>query len=207
MNISKLTQSILAVLVMLMAAASAEAEEFDLQKASLADRMTYHRAIDAAVWAMPLMNFKFYRDSLADNGVGPFDVGYNFYTYPGADDLDYGEFYVGAAYGDAEVYWWYTNDFFALDESAFYLEGNYSIALPEAFSLDLHVGYTAGDGLEADVESGLQEYIDYAVAISRSFGNFDGEIRYVNTDLPNAFEVDSRVIISISTTFPWGGDE
>ena len=26
---------------------------------------------------MPLMNFKFYRDSLADNGVGPNDVGYN----------------------------------------------------------------------------------------------------------------------------------
>ena len=73
---SKLTQSILAVLVMLMMAAPAPAEEFDLQKASLADRMTYHRAIDAAVWAMPLMNFKFYRDALADAGVGPGDVGH-----------------------------------------------------------------------------------------------------------------------------------
>ena len=49
----------------------------DLQHANLADRMSYHRAIDAAVWAMPLMNFKFYRDSLAENGVGPNDVGYN----------------------------------------------------------------------------------------------------------------------------------
>ena len=38
--------------------------------------MTYHRAIDAAVWAMPLMNFKFYRDALADAGVGPNDIGY-----------------------------------------------------------------------------------------------------------------------------------
>ena len=56
--------------------ASALAEEFDVQKASLADRMTYHRAIDAAVWAMPLTNFKFYRDALADAGVGPGDVGY-----------------------------------------------------------------------------------------------------------------------------------
>jgi hypothetical protein len=53
------------------------AKEFDLQKASLPDRMTYHRAIDAAVWAMPLMNFKFYRDSLAENGVGLNDIGYN----------------------------------------------------------------------------------------------------------------------------------
>lgn len=57
--------------------ARAGAEGFDISKANLADRMTYHRAIDAAVWAMPLMNFKFYRDSLADNGVGPNDVGYN----------------------------------------------------------------------------------------------------------------------------------
>ena len=52
------------------------AAEFDLQKADVHDRMTYHRAIDAAVWAMPLMNFKFYRDALADAGVGPGDVGY-----------------------------------------------------------------------------------------------------------------------------------
>jgi hypothetical protein len=39
------------------------AKEFDLQKADVHDRMHYHRAIDAAVWAMPLMNFKFYRDA------------------------------------------------------------------------------------------------------------------------------------------------
>jgi hypothetical protein len=49
---------------------------FDLQKADLNDRMTYHRAIDGAIWAMPLMNFKFYRDALAKEGVGPSDVGY-----------------------------------------------------------------------------------------------------------------------------------
>ncbi|HUV13786.1 MAG TPA: DUF1254 domain-containing protein, partial [Acidobacteriota bacterium] len=39
-------------------------------------RMIDHRGIDAAVWAMPLMNYKFYRDALADAGVGPNDVGY-----------------------------------------------------------------------------------------------------------------------------------
>ena len=54
----------------------AQGKEFDLQKADVHDRMVYHRAIDAAVWAMPLMNFKFYRDTLADAGVGPNDVGY-----------------------------------------------------------------------------------------------------------------------------------
>ncbi|GAB2510753.1 DUF1214 domain-containing protein [Microbulbifer agarilyticus] len=53
------------------------AAEFDVGKADLHERMTYHRAIDAAVWAMPLMNFKFYRDSLVKNGVGPNDIGFN----------------------------------------------------------------------------------------------------------------------------------
>ena len=56
--------------------AQAQENGFDLKKADVRDRMIYHRAIDAAVWAMPLMNFKFYRDALADVGVGPSDVGY-----------------------------------------------------------------------------------------------------------------------------------
>jgi len=60
----------------MMLVSMAQAQEFDLQKADVHERMLYHRSIDAAVWAMPLMNFKFYRDALADAGVGPNDVGY-----------------------------------------------------------------------------------------------------------------------------------
>ena len=43
---------------------------------SIDDRMTHHRAVEAVVWAMPLMNFKKFRDALADAGVGPNDIGY-----------------------------------------------------------------------------------------------------------------------------------
>ena len=70
--------TILIVLMAVLMAVPAQAKEkaFNLQKADVHDRMTYHRAIDAAVWAMPLMNFKFYRDALARAGVGPSDVGY-----------------------------------------------------------------------------------------------------------------------------------
>lgn len=46
------------------------------EEQTIGQRMTHHRAIDAAVWAMPLMNFKFYRDALIDAGAGPNDVGY-----------------------------------------------------------------------------------------------------------------------------------
>ena len=66
----------LVMVVTMVLTAQAQTNKFDLQKASLADRMSYHRAIETAVWAMPLMNFKFWRDALADAGVGPNDVGY-----------------------------------------------------------------------------------------------------------------------------------
>ncbi len=72
-----ITATLVAVMaVWMVLTAQVYAKEFDLQKADVHDRMHYHRAIDAAVWAMPLMNFKFYRDALADAGVGPNDVGY-----------------------------------------------------------------------------------------------------------------------------------
>ena len=50
---------------------SAPAEE-----QTISQRMTHHRSIDAVVWAMPLMNYKFYRDALVDAGVKANDVGY-----------------------------------------------------------------------------------------------------------------------------------
>ena len=71
-----LVLSLTAMITMAMVPVQAQMQEFDLQKADVHDRMIYHRAIDAAVWAMPLMNFKFYRDALAEAGVGPNDVGY-----------------------------------------------------------------------------------------------------------------------------------
>ena len=74
MQAKTLLTLILAVLIPI--TVLAQGNGFDLNKADVHDRMIYHRAIDAAVWAMPLMNYKFYRDALADAGVGPNDVGY-----------------------------------------------------------------------------------------------------------------------------------
>lgn len=68
--------SLVVMLAFAMAQTQAQIQEFDLHKADVHDRMFYHRAVDAVVWAMPLMNFKFYRDALADAGVGPNDIGY-----------------------------------------------------------------------------------------------------------------------------------
>jgi hypothetical protein len=73
---SPLIKNLIVIMALAMTPIQSYAQKFNLSEADVHDRMTYHRAIDAAVWAMPLMNFKFYRDALADAGVGPNDVGY-----------------------------------------------------------------------------------------------------------------------------------
>lgn len=43
---------------------------------TITDRMNHHRAIDAVVWAMPMMNFKQWRDGHIAHGVGYNDIAY-----------------------------------------------------------------------------------------------------------------------------------
>ena len=64
-----------------------------------------------------------------------------------------------------------------------------------------HYGYsdgTAFDGIE---------YSDYAVGVSKGFGNFTGSLKFVASDADESstpvFSTDDRVILSISTTLPW----
>jgi hypothetical protein len=46
------------------------------EEQTISERVLHHRAMEAVIWAMPMMNYKFYRDALIDAGVGPNDVGY-----------------------------------------------------------------------------------------------------------------------------------
>ncbi len=61
------------LIAVLVAACTAPANS---QEQDIRDRMLHSRSVDAVVWAMPIMNFKFYRDALIEAGVGPNDVGY-----------------------------------------------------------------------------------------------------------------------------------
>ena len=58
------------------AAATVSSRPIQAQEGSISERMLYHRAVEAVVWAMPMMNFKKFRDALAEVGVGPNDIGY-----------------------------------------------------------------------------------------------------------------------------------
>ena len=62
------------LLALLLVAASPSAMA---DQETIHDRMFYSRAVDAVVWAMPLLNFKGFRDAHAAVGVGPNDVTYH----------------------------------------------------------------------------------------------------------------------------------
>ena len=65
----------LGIAVTLLVPATAKGQ-VSMDELSIHERMFYHRAVDAVVWAMPLLNFKGFRDAHAAAGVGPNDVAY-----------------------------------------------------------------------------------------------------------------------------------
>jgi uncharacterized protein (TIGR02001 family) len=145
--------------------------------------------------------------------VVTWDVGFNYYWYPGADDLDFPEVYAGVGYEWFEAKLWYSSDFANYSEQAWYLEGNAAYELPANFGLEAHLGYSTGDGIEAAY--GQDNYFDWSVGVTYALGNFDLGLKYADgSDLKtldgtpdDIGSSEGVVIFSVSTTFPWGGDE
>lgn len=145
----------------------------------------------------------------AEGGLG-WDAGLVYYTYPGADDItEYPEIYVGVSYGVFDAKQWYTNDYTGADVDSYYTEGNLNVELPVGITLSLHAGYNYGDAFEDS------EYVDYSVGAGYTAGNFDLELRYIDTDLDDndaffsaddVFNTEGRLIFSVSTTFPWSNE-
>ncbi len=168
------------------------------------------------------------------------DAGLTYYLYPGStEDLgnsgedddtyqteNYAEAYAGGGFAPVdwfgiEAKYWYSWDLYDSNDSASYFELNPGFSLPWDLSLNLHAGYSFGDYFDtlskdaaADGSSDDGEYFDYSVGIGRSFGRFDFEIKYVDTDTDDYFQVDKgilrndgRVILSVATTLPWTDDE
>ena len=140
-----------------------------------------------------------------EEGLG-WDVGLVYYTYPDSDgsategeSANYPEIFGGLSYGMFSGKLWYSNDFVGTDESAFYLQGDASIPLPKNFSIELHAGYSDGDGVEAGY--GVSNYFDYSVGVGYTLDKFDLSLKYVDTDIDDA-DTD-RVIFTVSTTLPW----
>jgi len=139
--------------------------------------------------------------------AGPigWDAGIVYYTYPSESDLNFPEIYGSISAGPFSAKLYYSNDFAALDESAFYLDTGLEFELPANFSIMAHVGYSTGDAI--DLVAG-DDYMDYSIGVGYSAGNFDFALKYVdnNADFEitdDYFNNEGRVIFTVSTTFPW----
>jgi uncharacterized protein (TIGR02001 family) len=141
------------------------------------------------------------------------DVGLIYYFYPGADDLDFPEIYVGLGWEWLSGKISYSNDFGNYDESAFYYEANAAYDLPANFGINAHVGFSDGDGIEAAY---LQDnYFDWAVGVTYDFSHFTFGLKYADGSdletldgtLPDDVSNSEGVaIFSVSTSFPWSNE-
>lgn len=120
------------------------------------------------------------------------DVGVLWYNYPEDDsdpDLDYWEVYGSVGLFGGTVGLNYSPDYFAETGDFWYLYGDYSIPLGEAFSLDLHVGWNYfADDFSAFIvpplgEDAGDDYFDYSIGVSTSAFGLDFAVNYVGTDL------------------------
>jgi len=137
------------------------------------------------------------------------DVGFVYYWYPGAEDLDFPEVYASVGYEWVEAKLSYSSDFANYSEQAWYLEGNAAYELPANFGLEAHIGYSTGDGIEEAY--GQDDYFDWSVGVTYAFKNFGLGLKYVDgSDLEtldgtpdDVSSSEGVVIFSVSTTFPW----
>lgn len=141
-----------------------------------------------------------------DGGIG-WDVGLIDYTYPGTNvSIDFMEAYGSISYKMFKGKFWYADDFANSNQSAYYIEGNFNIPLPNEFGLTLHAGQSDGDFWGSD------SYFDYAVGVTRSLGHFNMALKWIDGSNLKALDgtpgdvstSESKVVLSIATTFPWG---
>ncbi len=131
------------------------------------------------------------------NDAVNFDVMLNRYTYPGASELNFNELITTTTF--AETYSLtvaYSNDFGGSDTDAWYVAGGASFGLPQDFSLDLGVGRSMFD------EEYGEDYTDWSVGVSRSWGVVSAALAYVGTDGNgrDAFGelADNRLVLTLS---------
>jgi uncharacterized protein (TIGR02001 family) len=146
-----------------------------------------------------------YAGSIGDLG---YDVGINYYAYPGASDLNFAEIYGSLSYSVLTAGLYYSNDFGGSDESGIYVYADVSIPAGP-LSIDLHAGLSDGDGVGAtyffDDDLGRfteDSYTDYSIGLSYTANNFTIGLKWIALDAGDAGS-DDRVVLSFSTSFPW----
>jgi uncharacterized protein (TIGR02001 family) len=139
-----------------------------------------------------------------------YDVGVTYYSYVSESDFNFWELYAGLSKGPVSAKLWYSPEFAGdTDESAWYLEANGSFPIGESgFAFVAHAGYSGGDYWDEFYDDG---YFDWSVGVTKSFGNFNAALKYIDgSDLEDGptdlFSTDSKIWASVSTTLPWSAE-
>jgi uncharacterized protein (TIGR02001 family) len=140
-----------------------------------------------------------------------YDVGLIYYTYPGAEDIDYPEIYAGLGWNWLSGKVWYSNDYGNSGDSAMYYEANGEWELPASFGASAHVGYSDGDFWD---NAYGDSYMDWSVGVTYTLGNFALGLKWIDgSDLEGADGTpgdvgssEARAVFSVSTSFPWSNE-
>lgn len=143
-----------------------------------------------------------------------FDLGYAFYTYPGAEDaggeFNYGEVYAAITFKEnttAKVL--VSDDYFGEMGNSVVVTLSHTVSLPEEFSLTLDASHTKlmDDKAAAYYGPGTDDdsYSHWGVSVAKSLAGFDLSLGYTDTDIDGDYwgsEIaDGRAVFSISRTF------
>ena len=121
-----------------------------------------------------------------------YDVGLNFYTYPGLSSWNTLEAFVGVSRETYSAKLWYSPDVASSSDSGFYAELNGNLPLGgSGVSLLLHAGTAFGQA--------YGEPWDFSFGTGYKVGMLDLAIKYVD----GTKSIEGRLIGSVSTTLPW----
>jgi uncharacterized protein (TIGR02001 family) len=155
-----------------------------------------------------------------DTGLS-YDLGGVYYTYPQETDFNYLEVYAGLGFtakngASIKGKFFFSPDFGGKttpgDTEAEYLSADVSFPLPANFSIVGHAGYSFGDYWDSflkDAGAG-DNYFDYSIGVGYTYQKLNFAVKFIDgSDLKEAdgarfFSSESRVVVTVATTFPWG---
>jgi len=139
------------------------------------------------------------------------DIGILYYNYPAnnADtELDYIEAYGSIAFSGATLGVNYSPDYFGETDEFWYVYGGYEVAINDALSVGVHVGYNAfadedtfGSFMAADDDSDEDGYLDYSVSLNAALSLVDFSLAVIGTDIDDKYCEDTceaSLVASIS---------
>ena len=148
-----------------------------------------------------------------DSGIS-WDAGYLAYTYPGLSSANFGEIYGGLSKGPFSVKVSWSSDFAGVGESAWYVDGAYSHAWDNGFSVLVYGGYSFGNAFDVAEPFGIipfgnPDYWNYGAGVGYTYSHLYFEAKVVGTDLSSPYKTDSGVfandfrgIFSVTLSLP-----